>query len=76
MKSIGSLFGGPPTQTIINPPPVLPPPVMPSPAAPEVKGASAPAVAAAKKKSIVSQIARRGRQSTILSDAYSGETLG
>lgn len=74
MKEVGKLFGGPPTQTIINPPPVLPPPVMPSPA--EVKGASAPAVAAAKKKSIVSQIARRGRQSTILSDAYSGETLG
>lgn len=53
--------------TVVQPPPVLPPPEMPVPDDANAKKA--------KRRAIVAQYAKRGRQSTILSDAMS-ETLG
>lgn len=61
------LGGGSDQPTVVQPPPVLPPPEMPVPDDATAKKA--------KRRAIVAQYARRGRQSTILSDAMS-ETLG
>ena len=67
MKAVSGLMGGGDTPSIITPPPVLPPPAMPTP--------NDDATKKAKRRSLASQYARKGRQSTIMSDAVS-ETLG
>lgn len=55
--------------TMIAPPPVLPPPVMPTP--------NGEAAKKARRRSMGAQLARQGRQSTILSEAVTqNETLG
>lgn len=68
MKAVSGLFGGS-EPTIIQAPEIKPPPVMPTP--------NDAATKAAKRRALVTQYSRRGRQSTILSDALSGsDALG
>ena len=68
MSFFTKLFGGD-TPTIIAPPPVLPPTAMPTP--------DTEAQKRSRRKLLAGQTQRRGRASTILSDAVSGsETLG
>ncbi len=66
-----SLFGGADRPSLPQPPAVEAPPTMPTP--------DDKAVEAARKRSIAAQVARRGRQSTILSqndDAVGGAISG
>ena len=67
MGFVKKIFGG--DEPSFTPPPVLPSPVMPT--------ADDEAVKRARKKSLAAQYRRRGRSSTILSDAVTdSEKLG
>lgn len=70
MKAIGSLFGAGEPTVIAPPPPLAPPPVMPTP--------DDRAVRDARRRSLAQQYMRRGRDSTVLSQDYTGgnQTLG
>ena len=70
---LSGLLGGAAEQKAPEPPPapvVTPPPVMPLPDDDEI--------AKVRKRSLAAQLARRGRQSTILTDPVTGggDTLG
>ena len=68
-KIVSGILGGGDGPTMITPPAVLPPPVMPTPNGDEAKKA--------RRRSLTAQLARQGRQSTILSEAVTqSETLG